>query len=144
MKRPFIIIDSGFLIALHTKRDKYYEQAVDLCHQIKHRAWISTWPVVTEATHFFIQRNQIKAAALLITMVENHLLELLPIENKHLCVIKSLMLKYQDLPMDLADASLVLLANEIGSGEIVSTDQRDFKTYRWKNHHPFINLIKQD
>ena len=43
--------------------------------------------------------------------------------------------------MDLADASLVLLAEEIGHGDIVSTDARDFDTYRWKNHKPFHNLF---
>lgn len=45
------------------------------------------------------------------------------------------MKQYSDLPMDLADASLVLLAEEIGHGRIVSTDRRDFHTYRWKNRY---------
>lgn len=44
--------------------------------------------------------------------------------------------------MDLADASLVLLAEELGHGRIVSTDKRDFRTYRWKNHEPFTNLLE--
>jgi len=52
-----------------------------------------------------------------------------------------LMEKYADLPMDLADASLVILAEELGDGRILSTDQRDFKTYRWKNRYPFQNLL---
>ncbi|MEC8434908.1 MAG: hypothetical protein VXZ27_03640 [SAR324 cluster bacterium] len=43
--------------------------------------------------------------------------------------------------MDLADASLVLLAEHLGHGRIVSTDERDFQTYRWKQHHPFTNLL---
>jgi predicted nucleic acid-binding protein len=43
--------------------------------------------------------------------------------------------------MDLADASLVVLAEELGSGRILSTDQRDFHTYRWKNRRPFHNLL---
>jgi hypothetical protein len=43
--------------------------------------------------------------------------------------------------MDLADASLVLLAEELGSGRIVSTDQRDFNAYRWKHREPFENLL---
>jgi uncharacterized protein len=49
------------------------------------------------------------------------------------------MTQYADLPMDLADASLVLLAEELGHGRIVSTDRRDFHTYRWKNHQSFTN-----
>jgi uncharacterized protein len=44
--------------------------------------------------------------------------------------------------MDLADASLVILAEELGSGRILSTDQRDFRTYRWKTRKPFQNLLE--
>ncbi|MEE9355454.1 MAG: hypothetical protein V3U75_07670 [Methylococcaceae bacterium] len=52
--------------------------------------------------------------------------------------------KYTNLPMDLADASLVILAEELGHGRILSTDLRDFRTYRWKNHNPFQNLLLPD
>jgi len=49
--------------------------------------------------------------------------------------------KYADLPMDLADASLVILAGHLGHGRILSTDQRDFQAYRWKQREPFRNLL---
>lgn len=55
-----------------------------------------------------------------------------------------LIIKYADLPMDLADASLIILADELGHGRILSTDLRDFRTYRWKNHKPFQNLLLPD
>lgn len=51
------------------------------------------------------------------------------------------MTKYRDLPMDLAGATLVLLAEHLGHGRIVSTDQRDFRAYRWKSRRPFENLL---
>jgi len=50
--------------------------------------------------------------------------------------------KSRDLPMDLADASWVICAEESGDGRILSTDQRDFGTYRWKQRKPFKNLLK--
>ena len=53
----------------------------------------------------------------------------------------ALMSRYRDLPMDLADASLVILAEDLGEGRILSTDQRDFDGYRWKNRQPFRNLL---
>jgi predicted nucleic acid-binding protein len=59
----------------------------------------------------------------------------------HLPRIEELMEHYAALPMDLADASLVVLAEETGSGQILSTDQRDFRTYRWKHRRPFRNLL---
>lgn len=52
-----------------------------------------------------------------------------------------LMEQYRDLPMDIADASLLVLAEELGHGRILSTDQRDFNAYHWKNRHPFTNLL---
>ncbi len=54
------------------------------------------------------------------------------------------MKKYADLPMDLADASLVLLAEHLGHGRILSTDRRDFGTYRFKEHKPFENLLARE
>ena len=51
------------------------------------------------------------------------------------------MKQYADLPMDLADASLVILAEHLDDGRILSADQRDFNTYRWKNREPFENLM---
>jgi len=40
------------------------------------------------------------------------------------------MQSYADLPMDLADASLVLLAEALNHGRVLSTDHRDFHAYR--------------
>jgi predicted nucleic acid-binding protein len=55
-----------------------------------------------------------------------------------------LMKRYADLPMDLADASLVLLAESLGHGRILTTDERDFRNYRWKSRRPFQNLLMSD
>jgi len=49
--------------------------------------------------------------------------------------------KYANLPMDLADASLVILAEHLGHGRILSSDVRDFNVYRWKDNKPFENLF---
>lgn len=48
---------------------------------------------------------------------------------------------YSDLPMDLADGSLLLLAEHMGHGRILTSDERDFQAYRWKNKQPFRNLL---
>ena len=137
----FIIIDTGFLVALHTKNDSYHQKALAISEEIKNRQWITTWPVLTETCYYFIQKENIQAVSLLFDFLENKMIELFSLEIKHFSQLRSLLLKYKDLPMDLADASLVILAEELGSGDILSTDQRDFKTYRWKNRHPFHNLL---
>jgi predicted nucleic acid-binding protein len=43
--------------------------------------------------------------------------------------------------MDFADASLVVLAEHLGHGRILTCDRRDFSIYRWNNNNPFENLM---
>lgn len=43
--------------------------------------------------------------------------------------------------MDLADASLLLLAEHLGHGKILSTDIRDFNIYRWQQRKLIKNLM---
>ena len=57
--------------------------------------------------------------------------------------LASLMERYASLPMDLADASLVLLAEHLGHGRILTTDERDFGAYRFKSREPFQNLLSE-
>lgn len=54
----------------------------------------------------------------------------------------ALMRKYADLPMDLADASLVVLAQRTGRDTIVSLDS-DFEVYRLHGKRPFRNLLSR-
>lgn len=61
----------------------------------------------------------------------------------HLTRITALMETHQNLPIDLADASLVILAKELEEGRIFSIDNRDFNAYRWKNTQPFQNLFQR-
>lgn len=44
--------------------------------------------------------------------------------------IRTLMHKYRDLPMDLADATLVRAAEREGIHEVFTLDRRDFSIYR--------------
>ena len=46
--------------------------------------------------------------------------------------------------MDLADGSLMILAEAPGHERILSIDLLEFQTYRWKKHHPFENLLLPD
>ena len=44
--------------------------------------------------------------------------------------MRALMRKYRDLPMDLADASLVAVAEREGISKVFTLDRRDFGVYR--------------
>lgn len=136
----FIIIDTGFFVALSNSRDKHHEATKKCLKKIGKKKWITTWPILTETSHFLSQVSANQYYEFL-KLISQGLCEIFPLGPEHLPQMVDLTLKYHDLPMDMADASLVILAEEIGSGDIVSTDQRDFRTYRWKNKHPFNNLL---
>jgi len=47
------------------------------------------------------------------------------------------MKQYHDLPMDLADATLVALADVLGISKIFTLDHKDFSIYRVKKKRRF-------
>ena len=47
------------------------------------------------------------------------------------------MRRYDDLPMDFADATLVALAEELATDIVLTTDRRDFQVYRIAGKTPF-------
>jgi uncharacterized protein len=42
---------------------------------------------------------------------------------------------YADHPMDLADASLIVAAEALGTPKVLTLDRRDFETYRIRKGH---------
>jgi hypothetical protein len=130
-------------LALANKRDRYHAVACSALAALR-EPLVTTWPVVTETCHLLVTRLSPASAESFVASGCNGAFELFGLERPHLGRIAELMRQYRDLPMDLADASLVLLAEEMGSGRILSTDARDFKTYRWKSRRPFRNLLAVD
>jgi len=97
----------------------------------------------SEGHYWLMSRLNVDAQVKFVAQVEQYC-QIFSLSESRIKRCTSLMDKYRDLPMDLTDASLVVLAEELGSGAILSTDKRDFNAYRWKNTHPFQNLLLVD
>lgn len=137
-----ILADTGFWLALANRRDRYHEAATSALSDLDERL-VTTWPVLTETCHLLATRLGVDAEVRFIRSARSDAFEIFALHSALLPRIETLMNKYRELPMDLADASLVILAEELGSGRILSTDQRDFRTYRWKRRKPFRNLLPE-
>ncbi|MGB1110351.1 MAG: type II toxin-antitoxin system VapC family toxin [Gammaproteobacteria bacterium] len=135
-----IIADTGYWLALANPRDRYHEVARTSLDSLD-EALVTTWPVVTETCHLLASRLNQASVIRFMEHAAEGAFKIRDFGAYDLERIPELMRKYADLPMDLADSSLVLLAESLGHGRIFSTDQRDFQTYRWKNHKPFENLL---
>lgn len=137
-----IAVDAGFLYALLDRRDAWHTRAAAAAHTVQ-EGWITTWPALTEATHLITRRLGTRFAQALMDEVADGGLTAWDIPPDQVARIPAMMQRYASLPMDLADASLVLLAEHLGHGRILTTDERDFGSYRWKSRKPFHHLLVQ-
>lgn len=122
-----ILVDTGPLVALLHADDSNHESCREALRSIR-EPLATVWPVVTEA--MYLLAFSWKAQNALWEMIEGELVSLLPLEAADAPRMKTLMLKYRDLPMDFADASLVRVAEREKLRRIFTVDRRDFQLYR--------------
>lgn len=138
-----VIADTGFWLALANADDQHHAQAEHRMKEFFSRKerLITTCAVMAETCHLLLRDLGTQAQQQFIESYRANGFDLFELQPSHASRIAELMEKYANLPMDLADASLVILAEHLGHGRILSTDKRDFQAYRWKNRHPFENLL---
>jgi predicted nucleic acid-binding protein len=123
-----IILDSGALVALFDASDNHHAaMRAKLAKEAASVRLLTTWPCVTEATHI-LERVDFQLA--LLAFLRGGRCEVREFGAGDLDHFMNWIGKYRDRPMDFADASLLWLALEIGSAEILTTDRADFETYR--------------
>jgi predicted nucleic acid-binding protein len=89
---------------------------------------ITTWPVITEA--LYLLNFSLKAQDGLWEFLIRGGVEVVHVGIGEMARCRELMAKYRDLPMDLADATLVALGEKRSIDRIFTLDHRDFKVYR--------------
>ena len=120
-----VLVDAGPLIALADRSDRHHRRVATYLRRFEGRL-LTTWPVLAEACHFLPARMQMEflrwADAGGVGVVEMH--------ESALAALADWKEKYLDLPMDLADATLLWVAQQTGVLEILTIDLRDFSVYR--------------
>lgn len=99
------------------------------------RPVLSTEGVLTEATHLLGGLPGGRQACVDFFLSGGALL--VPSTTGSLRRCRDLLGQYADLPMDYADATLVVLAEELGTDLVFTTDRRDFAVYRIKGRRRF-------
>jgi predicted nucleic acid-binding protein len=122
---PSILVDAGPLIALQDRSERRHRDVKRFIEQYRGRL-LTTWPVLAEVCHFLPERSQVGflrwAAAGGLSVIELH--------DSALAIIADWKEKYRNIPMDLADASLLWVAEHTGTREILTLDLRGFAAYR--------------
>ena len=135
-----IAADTGYWYALIDQQDRFHEAAITARKGLRERL-VTTWPVVVETSYLLGRTFGSDAPADWLRVVAANEFEVYDLTRTDAARVAVLMRQYENLPMDLADASLVVLAERTSDGRILSTDQRDFNAYRFKNSKPFKNLL---
>jgi len=114
-------------VALLDRSDPYHVVCQETLSSLND-SLVTVWPVVTET--MYLLRSYGRAQDALWEMIETEAVEILALGKDDVARIKELMRKYRDLPMDLADAALVRVAERERLRRIFTLDRRDFQIYR--------------
>jgi len=132
-----VLVDAGPLMALLDRSDGHHEAIAGALQTIQDEL-VSVWPVLVEA--MYLLSFDWRAQKALWEMLEVGAIRLLPLDETDVPEMKGLMEKYRDLPMDLADAAMVRVADREGIRRVLTLDHKDFNVYRLSRKGRFTLL----
>lgn len=127
-----ILVDTGPIVALFDPADGSHRSCAEVLRSIVEPLGTTT-PVLTEAFHLLSPGSL--GAANLIHFIADGGLAVWFLDPETLDRAFELMRQYADHPMDLADASLVAMAEAENLYKVFTIDRRDFAAYRIKQGH---------
>jgi predicted nucleic acid-binding protein len=119
-----VLADASFLVALLNRRDSNHRWAATQASAFP-RPWRTCEPALSEAFYTL----GVSGTPQLIELLRRHALVCSFQINENLDDVIKLLKKYADVPMSLADACLVRMA-EILSDPVLLTTDSDFHVYR--------------
>ncbi len=124
------ITDSGFLIALLDKSEQHHPWAVGVAGKMK-PPFYTCEAVLTETSHLLRKSVGLQGVQYLFEFIRNGTIHLDFDAALHIDRIMELMQKYHDIPMDFADACLVVMTEQerYSACEVLTIDS-DFRAYR--------------
>lgn len=133
-----VIVDTGPLVALLNKADTHHAWVVQQLQDIA-PPMITCEAVLAEAT--YLTRSVPGAHAALIEMLGEDFLTIgMTLADHHSSILKMVQ-RYTDVPMSLADACMVRLAEIYPQSPVLTLDS-DFRVYR-KNGRQVIEVISR-
>jgi len=130
-----ILTDTGPIVAIMDRADEDHKLCVAALSGLR-GPMTTTWPALTEAMHLIGARAGWKAQDTLLGLVNRGDVVLKDLESAEVDRCRELMSKYKSLPMDLSDASLVVLAERLRTRRIFTLDS-DFRVYRVQGRQGF-------
>lgn len=131
------LLDTGVIVALLDRDERHHLQCVEVVSDIV--GPLATCEAVIAESCYLLRRTH-GAPEAVIRNVANGVFQTPVRLVDQTASIEKLLKKYRNVPMDLADACLVDLADQIDTGQILTLDS-DFETYRWRSRRKFRMLV---
>ena len=122
-----VLVDTGPIVAILAESDEHHETCVEQLRHIR-GPLLTCWPVITEVA--WLLRAYPLAIGRLLSSLDGHPFKIAALDEADLPGIAKILAKYEGLRVQLADASLVHLANRDGIEVIFTLDRRDFRVLR--------------
>ena len=135
------LIDSGPLLALFNRNDKWHAPTLAWLQANPHVRLHSTWPVLTEVCALLARRIHNAAALDFLQWVQRGAVHLETPADWSLTSVLAICQRFASLPLDLADASIAEAAERLQIRCIVSID-KDFDVYRDAKGQALRNLLR--
>lgn len=135
------LADTGAMLALLDRDDQWHDACRRAVNDLRLPLATSA-AVLAELFHLVGDRPSERRAAW--ALVRSGAFTVLPIEDSDLPRLDALMERYGDRPMDLADATLVRLAERERLSTVFTIDHADFETYRIGGRRTFRVVPARD
>jgi predicted nucleic acid-binding protein len=137
-----IVADSGAVYGLYDRRDAYHES---LRTAVEEARDLIDLPAPTLGEIDYLLRVRLGNPALLrfLADIQESAFVVEPVTMADLRRCAALIAKYGDLDVGLSDASVVAVAERLGTDRILTVDQRAFRVIRSARGRPF-DLLPAD
>ena len=122
------LTDAGPMVALIDEDDAYHKECASRVPELP-PPMVAPWPCFTEAMHLLNRAGGHRAQEKLWNYVTLGALIIHASSLEEQARMRELMVKYSNVPMDLADAALVAAVEALGVQRVFSIDS-DFYVYR--------------
>lgn len=123
-----VLVDTGPLFAVFSATDPDHAACVAALRTLS-GPLLTTWPVLTE-TVYLLRKHPAAAQKLLSEVEQGKLYRVAPLGDEFLPWTRKFFERFHDREPQLADASLVYLAEREGIEAVFTLDSRDFSVYR--------------
>ncbi len=139
------IADTGYFVGCFKDNDAYNKQIVEWESRFGDEyVLLTTSFVVLEAYQIILKANLRKAREFMECIDEGDMVRVISLSEDWVKKATRVMDRFSDKKLDLADVSLVLLADLIKVGEVLTVDRKDFQYLRWhEGSKRFSNLLDE-